>query len=42
MGGVNSVLVLKMTGRGSPGLRGRGGIRGRGILSLSLFINYIT
>lgn len=30
MGGVNSLLVLKMTGRGGPGIRGRGGMRGRG------------
>jgi len=30
VGGVNSLLVLKMAGRGGPGLRGRGGVRGRG------------
>ncbi|XP_057304070.1 GRB10-interacting GYF protein 2-like isoform X3 [Hydractinia symbiolongicarpus] len=28
IGGVNSLLVLKMTGRGGPGMRGRGGMRG--------------
>ena len=28
MGGVNSALVLKMTGRGAPGIRGRGVMRG--------------
>ena len=31
MGGVNSLLVLKMMGRGAPGFRGRGGVRGRGM-----------
>ncbi|XP_047137848.1 GRB10-interacting GYF protein 2 isoform X1 [Hydra vulgaris] len=30
MGGVNSAVVLKLTGRGTPVLRGRGAIRGRG------------